>query len=114
MLGDFNIAPADEDVYDPEKWGDAILCSPAEREALGKLTELGPTDVFRKFDQPEKSFSWWDYRAAMFRRNAGLRIDLILTSAAMTSRCRASYIDREPRTWERPSDHAPVIAEFDI
>jgi exodeoxyribonuclease-3 len=114
VLGDFNIAPADEDVYDPEKWGDAILCSPAERAALSELLDLGLTDVFRKFDQPEKSFSWWDYRAAMFRRNAGLRIDLILTSAAMTSRCRASYIDREPRTWERPSDHAPVIAEFDI
>ena len=112
VLGDFNIAPADEDVYDPEKWGEAILCSPEERAALGELLDLGLTDVFRKFDQPEKSFSWWDYRAAMFRRNAGLRIDLILTSAAMTKRCTASYIDREPRTWERPSDHAPVIAEF--
>ncbi len=114
VLGDFNIAPADEDVYDPEKWGDAILCSPAERAALGELLGLGLTDVFRKFDQPEKSFSWWDYRAAMFRRNAGLRIDLILTSAAMTTRCTASYIDREPRTWERPSDHAPVVAEFQL
>jgi exodeoxyribonuclease III len=112
VLGDFNIAPADEDVYDPEKWGDAILCSPAERSALIELLDLGLTDVFRKFDQPEKSFSWWDYRAAMFRRNAGLRIDLILTSAAMTKSCTASYIDREPRTWERPSDHAPGIAEF--
>ena len=114
VLGDFNIAPADEDVYDSEKWGDAILCSPAERAALHELLDLGLTDVFRKFDQPEKSFSWWDYRAAMFRRNAGLRIDLILTSAAMTKRCTASYIDREPRTWERPSDHAPVIAEFQL
>jgi exodeoxyribonuclease-3 len=112
VLGDFNIAPADEDVYDPEKWGDAILCSPAERAALAELLDLGLTDVFREFDQPEKSFSGWDYRAAMFRRNAGLRIDLILTSAAMTGRCTASYIDREPRTWERPSDHTPVIAEF--
>ena len=112
VLGDFNIAPADADVYDPEKWGDAILCSPAERAALDELLDLGLTDVFRKFDQPEKSFSWWDYRAAMFRRNAGLRIDLILTSEAMTAQCTASYIDREPRTWERPSDHTPVIAEF--
>jgi len=112
VLGDFNIAPADEDVYDPEKWGDAILCSPAERAALAEVLDIGLTDVFRKFEQPDKSFSWWDYRAAMFRRNAGLRIDLILTSAAMTERCTASYIDREPRTWERPSDHAPVIAEF--
>ena len=114
VLGDFNIAPADEDVYDPEKWGEAILCSPAERAALGELLDLGLTDVFRKFDQPEKSFSWWDYRAAMFRRNAGLRIDLILTSATMTKRCTASYIDREPRTWERPSDHTPVVAEFEF
>ena len=114
VLGDFNIAPADEDVYDAEKWGDAILCSPREREALGKLLELGLTDVFRKFDQPEKTFSWWDYRAAGFRRNAGLRIDLILTTDALTEACTASYVDKEPRAWERPSDHAPVIAEFAI
>ena len=113
VLGDFNIAPADADVYDPEKWGDAILCSPDERAALGKLIDLGLTDVFRKFEQPEGTFSWWDYRAAGFRRNAGLRIDLILTSASMTGRCTASYVDREPRAWERPSDHAPVVAEFD-
>jgi len=114
VLGDFNIAPGDEDVHDPEKWGDAILCSPLERKALGDLLGLGLTDVFRKFDQPDKSFSWWDYRAAGFRRNAGLRIDLILTSDAMTARCGASYVDKEPRTWERPSDHAPVVAEFEI
>ena len=112
VLGDFNIAPADEDVYDAEKWGDAILCSPKEREALARLLDLGLTDVFRQFDQPEKAFSWWDYRAAGFRRNAGLRIDLILTSDAMTARCQASHVDREPRAWERPSDHAPVVAEF--
>jgi len=112
VLGDFNIAPADEDVYDAEKWGSAILCSPKERASLEQLTALGLTDVFRKFDQPEKSFSWWDYRAAGFRRNAGLRIDLILTSDTMTEHCSASYVDKEPRAWERPSDHAPVIAEF--
>jgi exodeoxyribonuclease-3 len=114
VLGDFNIAPADEDVHDPEKWGEAILCSPLERQALTALLDLGLTDVFRKFEQPEKSFSWWDYRAAGFRRNAGLRIDLILTSAAMAERCTASYVDKEPRAWERPSDHAPVVAEFDF
>ena len=114
VLGDFNIAPADADVYDPEKWGDAILCSPKERDALGKLLNLGLTDVFRKFEHPEGTFSWWDYRAAAFRRNAGLRIDLILTSDAMTERCTASYVDKEPRAWERPSDHAPVVAEFDL
>lgn len=113
VLGDFNIAPADADVYDPEKWGEAILCSPLERKALTTLLDLGLTDVFRKFEQPENTFSWWDYRAAGFRRNAGLRIDLILTSVAMTDRCRKSYVDKEPRGWERPSDHAPVVAEFD-
>jgi len=112
VLGDFNIAPADEDVHDAEKWGNAILCSPKERAALKELTALGLTDVFRTFDQPEKSFSWWDYRAAGFRRNAGLRIDLILASDAMVKCCNASYVDKEPRAWERPSDHAPVVAEF--
>jgi len=114
VLGDFNIAPADADVHDPEKWGEAILCSPPEREALGELINLGLTDVFRKFEHPEGTFSWWDYRAAGFRRNAGLRIDLILTSDAMTKRCTASYVDKEPRAWERPSDHTPVVAEFDL
>ena len=114
VLGDFNIAPADEDVYDAEKWGEAILCSPLERQALRALLDLGLTDVFRKFEQPDKTFSWWDYRAAGFRRNAGLRIDLILTSAAMTARCTASFVDKEPRAWDRPSDHAPVIAEFEF
>lgn len=113
VLGDFNIAPADADVHDPEKWGEAILCSPPERQALQGLLELGLVDVFRKFDQPEKTFSWWDYRAAGFRRNAGLRIDLILASKTMADRCTASYVDKEPRAWERPSDHAPVVAEFD-
>lgn len=113
VLGDFNIAPANEDVYDAEKWGDGILCSPMERKALASLLDLGLSDVFRKFDQPEKAFSWWDYRAAGFRRNAGLRIDLILASEAMAQRCRASYVDKEPRAWERPSDHAPVVAEFE-
>ena len=114
VLGDFNIAPGDHDVYDPEKWGDGILCSGPERDALAELIKLGLSDVFRQFDQAEKSFSWWDYRAAGFRRNAGLRIDLILASPAMAQACRASYIDKEPRAWERPSDHAPVVAEFAI
>ncbi len=114
VLGDFNIAPEDRDVYDAEKWGDDILCSPLEREALSELLILGLTDVYRNFEQPEKAFSWWDYRRAGFQRNAGLRIDLILTSDTMTAACQASYIDREPRTWERPSDHTPVIAEFSL
>ncbi len=114
VLGDFNIAPDDRDVYDAEKWGDDILCSPPEREALGELLKLGLTDVYRNFEQPEKNFSWWDYRRAGFQRNAGLRIDLILASDAMNAACQASYIDREPRTWERPSDHTPVIADFSL
>lgn len=114
VLGDFNIAPDDRDVYDPVKWGDDILCSPAERAALGELLELGLSDVYRQFEQPEASFSWWDYRAAGFRRNAGLRIDLILASGGMAKLCTASYIDKEPRTWDRPSDHTPVVAEFAV
>ncbi len=114
VLGDFNIAPEDRDVYDAEKWGDDILCSPLERGALSELLKLGLTDVYRNFEQPEKAFSWWDYRRAGFQRNAGLRIDLILTSDTMTAACQASYIDREPRAWERPSDHTPVIAEFSL
>ncbi len=114
VLGDFNIAPSDEDVHDPESWGEGILCSPPEREALRGIQALGLSDVFRNFEQPEKTFSWWDYRAAGFRRNAGLRIDLILCSPAMTERCSACYVDKEPRGWERPSDHTPVVAEFDF
>lgn len=114
VLGDFNIAPEDRDVYDPEEWGNAVLCSAPERAALGELLDLGLIDVFRKFEQPEKTFSWWDYRAAMFRRNAGLRIDLILASKVLADTCTTCYVDREPRTWERPSDHAPVVAEFSL
>jgi exodeoxyribonuclease-3 len=114
VLGDFNIAPEDRDVHNPAKWGDSILCSPAERAALRSLMDLGLADVFRQFEQPDNTFSWWDYRAAGFRRNAGLRIDLILASDALATHCAASYVDREPRTWERPSDHAPVVAEFSI
>ena len=112
VLGDFNVAPQDIDVYDPVAWGEGILCSPAERAALEAILELGLVDIFRRFDQPEKSFSWWDYRAGRFRRNAGLRIDLILASPSLAAHCTASYIDRQPRGWERPSDHTPVVAEF--
>ncbi len=112
VVGDFNIAPDDRDVHDPEEWRDKILCSAPEREALQRLLDLGLSDCFRIFEQDEDIFSWWDYRAAGFRRNRGLRIDLVLASAAMSARCTASYVDREPRTLERPSDHAPVVAEF--
>ena len=114
VLGDFNIAPDDRDVYDPEKWGEDVLCSPPERDALKAIIELGFVDVFREFVPEEKVFSWWDYRAAAFRRNAGLRIDLILASTSLAGRCTTSYVDREPRTWDRPSDHTPVVAEFDV
>ncbi len=113
VLGDYNIAPDDRDVHDPAVWNeDSILTSTAERAALNSLFGLGFSDSFRLFEQPEKSFSWWDYRAAGFRRNLGLRIDLILASNALKSRCAAAGIDREPRTWERPSDHAPVWLEL--
>jgi exodeoxyribonuclease III len=112
VLGDFNIAPEDRDVYDPVRWGEDIHTSGPERDALAEIMKLGLTDVFRKFPQPEKTFSWWDYRRGRFRRNAGLRIDLILANAAMSALCTASYVDREPRGWDRPSDHAPIVAEF--
>lgn len=113
VMGDFNIAPDDRDVHDPDEWQDKILCSKAEREALKGLLALSLQDSFRLFDQEEKLFSWWDYRAAGFRRNRGLRIDLLLVSNAVANNCKASRIDKEPRKLERPSDHAPVIVEFD-
>ncbi len=112
LMGDFNIAPEDRDVHDPEAWAGKILCSEPERAALGKLRELGLHDTFRLFEQPESCFSWWDYRAAGFRRDLGLRIDLLLASETLCKQCVRSVIDKEPRRWERPSDHAPVFAEF--
>jgi len=112
LLGDFNIAPADTDVHDPSKWIGQNLVSPEERKAFQQLLDLGLTDSFRMFEQTAKSFSWWDYRMMGFRRNAGMRIDHILLSEALKDKCKASMIDKEPRTWEQPSDHAPVIAEI--
>ena len=114
VAGDFNIAPEDRDVHDPEEWRDSILCSGPERDALGAIAALGLADTFRRFEQPEGSFSWWDYRAAAFRRNRGLRIDLILASSGLARRCTSCRIDRDARARERPSDHAPVVAEFDV
>lgn len=110
LLGDYNIAPEDRDVHDPAKWEGQNLVSPPERAAFRALQELGLTDAFRLFEQPEKSFSWWDYRMLGFRRNAGLRIDHILLSPALAPLCSACVIDRIPRGWEQPSDHAPVVA----
>jgi len=112
LLGDFNIAPTDTDVHDPSKWIGQNLVSPEERRAFQQLLDLGLTDSFRMFEQVAKSFSWWDYRMMGFRRNAGMRIDHILLSEALKDKCIASMIDKEPRTWEQPSDHAPVIAEI--
>ena len=111
-LGDFNVAPDDRDVHDPAAWRDQVLCSGPERQAFGALLELGLSDCFRRFPQPAASFSWWDYRAAGFPRNAGLRIDHVLASAALATRCSGCTIDSTPRALERPSDHAPVLAEF--
>jgi exodeoxyribonuclease-3 len=113
MLGDFNIAPEPRDVHDPKAWDGHVLFSEPERAALRELVGTGLADVFRAFPQPAASFTWWDYRQGGFRRNHGLRIDHILASAPVAARCRACMIDTAPRALERPSDHAPVIAEFD-
>ena len=114
VMGDFNIAPEDRDVHDPRAWEGSVLVSAPERAALGALTALGLVDLYRRFEQPPESYSWWDYRQAAYRRNRGLRIDLILGSAQMAEHCSACRIDRGPRGWERPSDHAPCAAHFDI
>ena len=112
VVGDFNIAPDDRDVHDPEAWAGKVLCSEPERTALAEIMALGLEDTFRLFDQPDGVYSWWDYRAAGFRRNRGLRIDLILASRDLAGACTVSEVDKEPRSWERPSDHAPVAAVF--
>ena len=110
VMGDFNIAPDDRDVHDPKAWNDdSILTSTAERAALRRLFALGLADSYRLKHEDGGVFSWWDYRAAGFRRNLGLRIDLVLLSEALARRCSGASIDREPRTWERPSDHAPAM-----
>ena len=114
VLGDFNIAPEDRDVHDPAAWEGSVHVSAPERAALQRLLGLGLSDVFRRFDQPEGSYSWWDYRAAAFRRNNGLRIDLILASQALAATCSACLIDKEPRRAERASDHTPVTAVFTL
>lgn len=110
LLGDYNIAPEDRDVHDPAAWEGQNLVSPPERAALQALLDLGLKDSFRLFEQAEKSFSWWDYRQLGFRLNKGVRIDHILLSAQLASRCTSCTIDKTPRKWEQPSDHAPVIA----
>jgi len=114
LLGDCNIAPEDRDVHDPKAWEGSVHVSEPERAALRALLATGLEDCFRLFEQPEKSYSWWDYRMMAFRRNAGLRIDLVLASTTLARKCAACHIDKEPRRLERPSDHAPVVARFDI
>ena len=114
VLGDFNVAPEDRDVHDPKAWEGSVHVSEPERAALRALLATGLEDCFRLFEQPERSYSWWDYRMMAFRRNAGLRIDLVLASRTLAQNCAACHIDKEPRRLERPSDHAPVVARFDI
>lgn len=112
VLGDFNIAPEEQDVHDAKALEGRILFSEKERTALQEIAKLGLHDCFRLHAQPEKSFSWWDYRMNAFKRNLGLRIDHILASKALSEACSRCFIDKTPRAWERPSDHTPVIAEF--
>ncbi len=112
VLGDLNVAPEDRDVHDPQAWQGQVLVSEPERAAFGALLGLGLKDGFRLFEQPEKSFSWWDYRMMGFRRNAGLRIDHILLSPELAAGCSSCIIDKAPRKLERPSDHTPVVAEI--
>ena len=113
LLGDYNIAPEDRDVHDPAAWEGQILVSAPERDAFQGLLGLQFTDAFRLFEQPEKLFSWWDYRQMAFRRNMGMRIDHILLSPPLTAKCSACVIDKAPRKWEQPSDHCPVVATID-
>jgi exodeoxyribonuclease-3 len=112
LLGDYNIAPEDRDVHDPKAWEGQNLVSEPERAAYRELVALGLTDSFRMFEQAPGSFTWWDYRMNAFRRKLGLRIDIILLSSALAKKCTASSVDIEPRKLERPSDHAPVLAEL--
>jgi exodeoxyribonuclease-3 len=112
VAGDFNVAPEDRDVHDPKAWEGQVHVSAPERAAWRALLELGLKDSFRLFQQPEKTYTWWDYRMMAFRRNAGLRIDHILLSAALAERCAAATVDKEPRRQERPSDHAPALVEL--
>ena len=114
VLGDYNIAPEDRDVHDPAAWEGKVLFSKPERDAFNGLIGAGLKDAFRLFEQPDRSFTWWDYRMNAFRRKMGLRIDHILLSEELAKRCTACAIDIEPRKNERPSDHAPVIAEIGI
>ena len=112
LLGDYNIAPEDRDVHDPKAWEGNVLVSEPERQQLKNLLQLGLHDSFRLFEQPEKSYTWWDYRMMAFRRNTGMRIDHILVSVPLVTQCKSCVIDKAPRKLERPSDHTPVVVEL--
>jgi len=114
LAGDFNIAPEDRDVHDPKAWAGQVLFSEPEKQAFRDLIALGLVDSFRLFEQPERSYTWWDYRMQAFRRKMGLRIDHVLLSSALAPHCTACSIDVEPRRREQPSDHAPVIATLSV
>ena len=112
IAGDYNVAPEPRDVHDPAAWEGQVLFSEPERAAFRAFLDLGLKDSFRLFEQPERSYTWWDYRMLAFRRKMGLRIDHILLSAELARECTGCVIDVEPRRREQPSDHAPVIATF--
>tara|TARA_B100001964_G_scaffold46158_1_gene51443 strand:- start:6382 stop:7146 length:765 start_codon:yes stop_codon:yes gene_type:complete len=112
VLGDFNIAPSDEDIHDPAEWEGKILCSDQERSSFEEIMSLGFHDSFRMFEKAPGFHSWWDYRAAAHRRGLGLRIDLLLVSDGLRSACKKGYIDEKPRSLEKPSDHTPVVVEI--
>lgn len=114
LLGDYNIAPEDRDVYDPAAWEGNVLVSEPERAAFRALLDIGFVDAFRLFSQAEKTYSWWDYRQLAFPRNRGLRLDHILLSEKLATHCTACTVDRMPRKWKQPSDHTPVIAELEL
>jgi exodeoxyribonuclease-3 len=114
LCGDFNVAPEDRDVHDPKLWAGKIMCSEPERAALRVIEDWGLIDVFREHHDDSGIFSWWDYRGGAFPKNHGLRIDHIWTTEALAENCTAVWIDKKPRELERPSDHAPVVAEFDL
>jgi exodeoxyribonuclease-3 len=114
LCGDFNVAPEERDVHDPPSWEGHVLFSKRERAALEKIKEWGFTDAFRLHTEETGHYSWWDYRQGSFRRDAGLRIDHIWVSQPLARMCKESWIDKEPRGWERPSDHTPVVARFEL
>ncbi len=114
ICGDFNVAPEERDVYDPVAMADQILFSQDERAALKSVTQWGLIDTFRIHNQEPGQYSWWDYRMMAFRRNMGCRIDHILASRSLSEKCSRAWIDKAPRKLEKPSDHAPVAAEFSL